>query len=254
MPVYQVIVRTMLLPYACTLVMSSLHGQLAMDIWPWCWPIGLKLTHLWIIQIWAPSVNMNAEYPVPTDYDSMNNPKVCIRHWRIIACFLSDVCGIFHSHKSPECLMPQSSFTITTYCRTWPAPKPKDFLLCTLLFSNIWVCFQWQMTLHTHNNIPDASHNLNLALLTMLTLISTTAGCWFYFSWMHVYAQFEFNVVSFWKHVANWIGHLIQDQKVLSLIPSAGHVWKCRAKFVLLTASVHPSIMGTWCTDPRLDQ
>ena len=45
-----------------------------------------------------------------------------------------------------------------------------------------------------------------------------------------------------------------KDQKVWGSIPSTGHVQTCRANFVFHTASVHPAVMGAWCTDPRLDQ
>ena len=36
---------------------------------------------------------------------------------------------------------------------------------------------------------------------------------------------------------------------IWSSIPTAG-----QGNFVFHTASVHPAIMGTWCTDVRLDQ
>ena len=34
----------------------------------------------------------------------------------------------------------------------------------------------------------------------------------------------------------------------------AALVFKRWANFIFHTASVHPAVMGTWCTDPRLDQ
>ena len=46
----------------------------------------------------------------------------------------------------------------------------------------------------------------------------------------------------------------LKIRKVWVLIPSAGHVYKCRANFVFHTALVHPAVMGTWFTEPRLDQ
>ena len=59
---------------------------------------------------------------------------------------------------------------------------------------------------------------------------------------------------TYWEHVAKWIGRWTQDQKVLGSIPSAGHAYKCRANFVVNSTFVHPVVMGTWWTDPRLDQ
>ena len=49
------------------------------------------------------------------------------------------------------------------------------------------------------------------------------------------------------------IGRSMQGQKVWGSISSAAHVYKW-VKFVFHTVFVHPAVMGTWCTDPGLDQ
>ena len=62
--------------------------------------------------------------------------------------------------------------------------------------------------------------------------------------------------VTITEHVAQWIGRWTQDQKVWGSIPSAWPFVEVlgNTSYVHI-ASVHPAIeMGTWCTDPRLDQ
>ena len=49
-----------------------------------------------------------------------------------------------------------------------------------------------------------------------------------------------------WDHVAKWIGHFTQDQKVWDSIPAGGHVQKCWESFSFHTASTYPVVMGTW--------
>ena len=56
------------------------------------------------------------------------------------------------------------------------------------------------------------------------------------------------------EHVAEWIGRWTQDQKVWDLVPYVGHVVKCLAAFQFRAASGHPAVMGTWSTNPKLDQ
>ena len=58
-------------------------------------------------------------------------------------------------------------------------------------------------------------------------------------------------------NVAKWIGCQTvgcQIQKVLGPIPATSCVLNCQAKFAFHIAVVHPAVLGTFCTNPRLDQ
>ena len=55
-------------------------------------------------------------------------------------------------------------------------------------------------------------------------------------------------------HSSQYIECVTQDQKVWCSVLSVGYVYKCRAYIVFHTDSVHLAIIGTWCTDSRLDQ
>lgn len=50
------------------------------------------------------------------------------------------------------------------------------------------------------------------------------------------------------------IKHWTQYLGVMGSIPGAGHVWNYWAYFAFHTASGHLAVIGTWCTDPWLDQ